>query len=156
MDRLQELKKRLFEGFTDKIEWWGSELTIWDQSGVEKLSLIERKALAFEMVCLNIPVIIHEHELIVGATAVATMIGYGGNFPKYETEEEASQAALHGLGRNSVFGHHLPYYKEVLSKGYTGLIADIDKKLSNENEGDEEKRNFWRAARHTLTAAIKV
>ena len=156
MDRLQKLKERLFDGFSDKIEWWGRDLTIWDQSGVEKLSLIERKAVAFEMVCLKMPVVIHEHELIVGATAMASMIGFGDNFPIYETKEEAAQAALHGLGRNSVVGHHLPHYNEVLSKGYTGIIADIDRKLSSENESDEEKRTFWRAARYTLTAAMKV
>lgn len=36
MDRLEFLKKQLFDGFFIKKEWWGDDLSILEQEGVEK------------------------------------------------------------------------------------------------------------------------
>lgn len=155
MDRLEILKKQLFDGFFVKKEWWGDDLTILDQEGVEKKPLIMRKALAFEKVCREMPIEVKNHELIVGIATMSS-VAFGHCFPRYETDEEAERFAKISLDRKSVWGHHLPYYPKVLEKGYTGIIADIDKALSETSKDDQEKRNFLEAARYTLEAAMEV
>jgi formate C-acetyltransferase len=152
---MEFLKKQLFEGFFTKKNWWGDDLTILDQPGVAEKPLIMRKAIAFEKVCKEMPIQVKPQELIVGVATMSS-VGFGHTFPRYETDEEASYFAQYALSRKSVWGHHMPFYPEVLNKGYTGLIAEIDERLTHVAADDNKKRNFYEAVRHTLVAAMEV
>lgn len=155
MTRLEILKNQLFKEFFVKKEWWGDDLTILDQEGVENKPLIMRKALAFEKVCKEMPIDVKNQELIVGMATMSS-VGFGHTFPRYETDEEAAEFAKISLDRKSVWGHHLPYYPKVLQKGYTGIIADIEKALNETPAEDVEKREFYEASKYTLQAAMEV
>lgn len=155
MERLEILKKQLFEEFFVKKEWWGDDLTILDQNDVEKKSVSMRKALAFEKVCKEMPLDVKNQELIVGVATMSS-VGFGHTFPRYETDKEIEEFAKVSLSRKSVWGHHMPYYPKVLEKGYVGIIADIDKALSETPIDDIEKREFYEASKYTLEAAMEV
>ncbi|HPY36745.1 MAG TPA: pyruvate formate lyase family protein, partial [Clostridia bacterium] len=151
--RLKLLKEQLFHGFFVKKEWWGDDLTILDTPEVEKMSISLRKALAFEKVCLEMPLEIKPHELIVGLATMSS-VGFGHTFPKYETDEEAKYFAQFSLDRKSVWGHHMPYYKKLLEVGYSGILAEIGQKLKT--EADPEVIDFLTSAAYTLKAATAL
>lgn len=153
--RVAALKKSLFESFHIKKEYWGAGMTVLDRPGVEKLPVIARKALAFDLVCDKMPVKIRPNELIVGVMTMSS-IAFGGNFPEYETAEDLAKVAQWGMNRKAVFGHHLPYYPKVLQKGYYGIMKDIDEALSTLDASNTEGRDFLEAARSTLVSAEKV
>jgi len=155
MDRLQKLKTRLFEEFYEKKEWWGDDLDIFDKEGIAEKPLIIRKAMAFEKVCREVPIEIKEDELIVGIPTMSS-VGFGHTFPKYETDEEAETFAKICLNRKSVWGHHPPYYPKVLSKGLSGIIKEVEEKLSKVPEQDSETKNFYEAVLYTLNAAKEL
>lgn len=155
MNRLDILKKQLFDGFFVKKQWWGDDLTILDQEGVLEKPMIMRKAIAFEKVCKEMPIDVKNQELIVGVATMSS-VGFGHTFPRYETDKEAEEFAKVSLSRKSVWGHHMPYYPKVLEKGYTGIIADIDKALGETTAEDIEKREFFEASKYTLKAAMEV
>lgn len=155
MKRLEILKNQLFKEFFVKKQWWGDDLTVLDQEGAENKPIIMRKALAFEKVCNEMPIDVKNQELIVGVATMSS-VGFGHTFPRYETDEEAAEFAKLSLDRKSVWGHHLPYYPKILQKGYTGIIADIDRALSETPDHDTEKREFYKASRYTLQAAMEV
>lgn len=157
MDRLQYLKERLFRGFHNKLKWWEPDSTIRMDPQTESLPLIQRKAIAFDYVCREMPVCILDRELIVGTSLLISIgLGFGAQFPRYEIEEEAAWAAQYGIGRKSIFGHHLPYYPIVLEKGYLGIMADIEEKLAKAAPQDQKKIEFWTAAKSTLKSAVIV
>lgn len=122
--RLEKIKKRLFEEFYEKKEWWGDDVSIFDDDpGAAKLPLVIRKALAVQKVCRDMPIEIKSDELIVGICTMSS-VGFGHTFPKYETDEEAEEAAKVCLNRKSVWGHHNPYYPDILTKGLNGISEE--------------------------------
>ena len=155
MNRIETLKQQAFASFFVKKEWWGDDLTILDAPGVAEKPLIMRKAMAFEKVCREMPIQVKPHELVVGMATMSS-VGYGHTFPRYETDEEAAEAARYALSRKSVWGHHMPYYPDVLSKGYKGVIAEIDARLDRRGSLSQKTVEFYEAVRHTLLAAMEV
>ncbi len=155
MSRLEFLKKQLMDEFFVKKEWWGDDLTVLDQENILEKPMIMRKAIAFEKVCREMPIEIKDQELIVGIATMSS-VGFGHMFPKYETDEEAEEFLKISLDRKSVWGHHMPYYPNVLQKGYLGIIDDIDKALANTPAEDTKTREFYEATKHTLQAAMEV
>ena len=155
MDRMGFLKQQLFDSFFEKKTWWGDDLSILDCLEVQEKPLIFRKALAFEKVCREMPIQVKPQELIVG-TATMSSVGFGHTFPRYETDEESAYFGKFALSRKSVWGHHMPFYPEVLEKGYLGLVQEIDERLASVPENDAKTREFYEAVRHTLTAAMEV
>ena len=87
--RLERIKTRLFEEFYQKKQWWGDELSIFDDDpAVSARPLVVRKAIAIQKVCREMPIEIKEDELIVGICTMSS-VGFGHTFPRYETDEEA-------------------------------------------------------------------
>ncbi len=122
--RLERIKKRLFEEYYQKKEWWGDEESIFDDNhDFVKEPLVIRKAMAVQKVCRDMPIRIIDFELIVGNPTMAS-VGFGHCFPKYETDEEAEIAAKVCLNRKSVWGHHNPNYKKILEKGLGAIIKE--------------------------------
>lgn len=118
MSRIDVFKKQIFDEFFIKKEWWGDDLTIFDNEKVRNDPLIKRKAIAFKKVCQEMPIEIKKNELIVGIATMSS-VGFGHTFPRYETEEELNQFKKISLSRKSVWGHHMPYYPKVLENGYS-------------------------------------
>lgn len=154
MERLEALRKQLFDGFFVKKEWWGDDISILDYPEVRNKPLVMRKAIAFEAVCEKMPIKIRDNELIVGIATMSS-VGFGHTFPRYETDEEVEKFEKYSLTRKSVWGHHMPYYPEVLQKGYVGLNAEIDEKLKLPHL-DQETKEFYEASKYTLQAAMKL
>ena len=91
--RLVNIKKRLFEEYYQKKEWWGDDQSIFDDNpGLRDKPLVIRKALAVQKVCRDMPVELKSDELIVGVPTMSS-VGFGHAFPRYETDEEAEEAA---------------------------------------------------------------
>jgi len=63
-----------------------------------------------------------------------------------------------GLALNYGIGHANCSYAKVLNKGFKGILAEIEEKLSKVslalNPDDQEKYNFYRAAKISIEAAI--
>ncbi len=110
-----------------KKEAWGNGLTVLDAS-TEKLPLVTRKALAVKKMLSEMPVVIKDHELLVGTAAPATILSKA-KLPEYATRQEKEKAAKRLTSPQSVFGHISPYYPGFLNLGLTGLQDTVEKKL---------------------------
>jgi pyruvate-formate lyase len=152
-ERLTRIKDRLFQEYYEKKEWWGDNLSIFDDDpGLSEKPLAVRKALAVQKVAREMPIEIKEHELIVGVPTMAS-VGFGHTFPRYETDEEAEAAAKVCLNRKSVWGHHNPYYQKILDKGLNAIVEEAKAYLEKTPEDDEEKRDFYESVITALPAA---
>jgi len=65
-ERIHRIKKRLFEDFSQKKEWWGIGSSILTDENIVSEPLVVRKALATAYVLENMPISIRDDELIVG------------------------------------------------------------------------------------------
>ncbi len=153
MNRLDRIKRRLFEEYYEKKEWWGDDLSIFDDDPtLREKPLIVRKALAIQKVCREMPIEIKDDELIVGIATMSS-VGFGHTFPRYETDEEAEAAAKVSLNRKSVWGHHNPYYPKILNRGLRGIAKEAVERKEKTGPADTETRNFYDAVQAALEAA---
>lgn len=144
-DRLSELKSKLFESYYEKKEWWGDDLSIFDDNpSYVSLPLIIRKAIAIKKVCSEMPVSIKDNELIVGSPTMAS-VGYGHTFPRYETLEEEKQFFKYQLNRKSVWGHHNPNYTKVLNKGLKAITDEARDFLSKVPQSETETIDWYKS-----------
>ncbi|MFH1350539.1 MAG: pyruvate formate lyase family protein [Pseudomonadota bacterium] len=141
-ERVKRLRNRLTERLFNKIEWWGEGLTILDRTDILNKPIIIRKAMAVERVLKEMPVSISNDDLIVGTMRMHALAS-GNPFPDYATEMEKKEAALKGTSIKSVWGHSVPDYHKVLSKGFHGIKQEIEERLGSSNE--EKKKDFYRA-----------
>jgi len=150
--RLERIKERLFKEYYQKKDWWGDDLSIFDDDpAVGEKPLVVRKALAIQKVCREMPIEVKADELIVGICTMSS-VGFGHSFPRYETDEEAEASAKVCLNRKSVWGHHNPYYPEILGKGLEGIISD-SRNYQARSAQDEETRNWYDAVILALQGA---
>jgi Dyp-type peroxidase family len=90
---------------------------------------------------------IHPLEIIVGAMPNLTL-GQGRYTMDFATHDEEIPNFFSGLNSTSGVGHVVPGFDKLLEKGISGLISDIDAKLT-ENP-DEGKTAFYTAAKLSL------
>jgi len=136
--RIKKLKKMLKRGTHEKYATDSRKLTVLDEKEVENKPLIIRKALAIEKLLKNVPVFIQEDELIVGGCPVM-------DSPEYATDEEKNRAwNLGKVGTNTLFGHIVAGYGNVLKNGFAGLQRKAEKKVK-QAKGNSEKNHFWEA-----------
>ncbi|UCF97780.1 MAG: hypothetical protein JSV89_21835 [Spirochaetaceae bacterium] len=151
--RLERIKQRLFEEYYRKKEWWGDELSIFDDDpAAGEKPLVVRKALAIQKVCREIPIEVKCDELVVGMCTMSS-VGFGHTFPRYETDEEAEASAKVCLNRKSVWGHHNPYYPDILKHGLEGIIAKARNYKDKLSAEDVETRNWYEAVMLALQGA---
>jgi len=139
--RVERLYALLQERMTRKQRKWGSNLTVLDDPATAQLPHVLRRAKAFEKTLLEMPIAIEEDDLIVGNTVEDGVI-VRTRLPKYATEEERAQARVEDEIEVGL-AHKTPYYPDILEKGLSGIIAEIDKKIieiagrsqSNERDG---------------------
>jgi formate C-acetyltransferase len=144
---------RLFQDYYEKKEWWGDDLSIFDDDpSVGAKPLVVRKALAIQKVCRDMPVEIKSDEVIVGMCTMSS-VGFGHTFPRYETDEEAKAAAKVCLNRKSVWGHHNPYYPDILELGLEGIITEAEGYREKVPAEDTETRDWYDAVILALQGA---
>jgi pyruvate-formate lyase len=152
-ERLERIKARLFEEYYQKKQWWGDDLSIFDDDpALASRPLVVRKALAIQKVCREMPIEIKADELIVGICTMSS-VGFGHTFPRYETDAEAKAAAKVCLNRKSVWGHHNPYYPKVLARGLDAIREEARAYQSKVPASDQETRNWYDAVILALEAA---
>ena len=135
-------------------------LDIFDEPGVADLPLIVRRAMAFRKVLLEMPITIEEDDLIVGNTVqdgaiVRTFL------PKYGTNDEYVRAENEGSSLASRLSHKTPYYYDVLGKGLSGIITDLDDKSEEiaarpPSAERDEKLAFFQAMKLEAQAVIAL
>ncbi|MGA2481222.1 MAG: pyruvate formate lyase family protein, partial [Spirochaetia bacterium] len=151
--RLERIKKRLFQEYYQKKQWWGDDLSIFDDdSSLASRPLVVRKALAVQKVCREMPIEVKDDELIVGICTMSS-VGFGHTFPRYETDAEAEAAASACLNRKSVWGHHNPYYHKVLAKGLTAIIREAEALKAGVPAKDSATRDWYDAVILSLEGA---
>jgi formate C-acetyltransferase len=97
-----------------------------------------RKARALALKLGLMPVELWDGQLFAGSmTLEDPHVHYERGFPDYTTEEERLRAARLGLGITSVFGHIVPDYPRLLSKGLRGILADVYAQRAQATSDDE-------------------
>ncbi len=149
MTRIEKIKKSMFDGFKEKKEWWGSELTVLTDEKAGSLPIVIRKAMAIDLMINNMPAYIRPYELIVGIAGMASS-ELGREFPEYATPEEKEEAAKKGVGVNSVWAHLPINFEKLLKLGLHGYREKILEKLKLES--DERKISEYEAMFISLDA----
>jgi len=151
--RLERIKERLFAEFYEKKVWWGDDLSIFDDDpALAEKPLVIRKAIAIQKVCREMPIEIKDDELIVGICTMSS-VGFGHMFPRYETDEEEKASASVCLNRKSVWGHHNPYFPDILSKGLSAIKQEAAEYRSKVEASDQETLDWYEAVMISLDAA---
>jgi pyruvate-formate lyase len=154
-----KLSSRVQKGLREKIDGrfnardpWVEELSVLTEETL-KLPLIIRKSLAIGEVLNHMPIKIEDHELIIGFV-IQNSVGNLSPFPEYATPKEKEAAAEKYTSTLSVFGHFCPSYPKILGMGVGGLVRQAKDKLDGviQNEGDTEKRDWYKGVIITLDA----
>ena len=127
--RVERLYARLQERMTRKQRRWGLGLTVLDDPGVARRAHVLRRAMAFEKTLREMPIAIEDDDLIVGNTLEEDAI-VRTQLPKYATEEERAQAREEVANVESGLAHKTPYYPDVLSRGISGILAELESKIA--------------------------
>jgi formate C-acetyltransferase len=97
-----------------------------------------RKALAVALKLAHMPADLWRGQLFAGSmTLEDPRIHAEWGFPDYTTEEERARAAKRWVSIHSVFGHIVPDYPSLLSRGLSGIRAQAEAALAdaaNDNE----------------------
>jgi formate C-acetyltransferase len=140
-----------------QVAWRPDALDMTDPS-VAELPLVVRHAKAFEKVLVDMPIVIEEGDLIVGNCALEGAI-VRTSMPEYASESERARAREEGSSIGSGLSHKTPYYYDVINKGLSAIMADLDHKISeiagrNKSEGREKKMAFFEAVKLECQAVI--
>ena len=159
--RVKGLYNLLQKRMTRKQKTWGGGLSIFDYPSLAQLPLLLRRAWAVEKTLLNMPITIEKHDLIVGNTAKRGVI-FRPLFPLiYTDQEKAEIEKVKGQAFSPSVGHKTPYYKGILEKGISGIIAEINDKIADieshpDSMGGNEKLTFFQAMRIECEAVIAL
>jgi pyruvate-formate lyase len=89
--------------------------------------LVVRKARAIATKLSHMPADLWEGQMFAGSmTLESPRLHTEWAFPQYTTESEQAEAAQRGLSIHSVFGHVVPDYASLLSKGLSGIRDDAE------------------------------
>lgn len=130
--RSERLHRRLMEEMLTPRDGWEPAEDLLADPSFAALPLILRKARAVKYLLDNMPIHIYDDELIVGNFVAKK---HKKAFPNYAKPEEAAAAAERELSIQSVYGHAVPQYSRVLSKGLSGIIADAQQRIAEIQSG---------------------
>ena len=100
--------------------------------------LAMRKARAIALKLSHMPEDLWDGQLFAGSmTLESPRLHAEKGFPQYTTEVERAEAARSQLSVQSVFGHVVPDYPTLLSKGLLGIRADAEAQLARTHEPEE-------------------
>lgn len=100
--------------------------------------LAVRKAHAISLKLAHMPTDLWRGQLMAGSMTLEDPRAHAERgFPEYTTEQERSEAAARGLSTHSVFGHIVPDYPRLLSKGLDGVVAHAEAERANAQDDEE-------------------
>jgi formate C-acetyltransferase len=133
--RVVELRDRVRAAMERPPEEWRCPPRIADAHWSEPLPL--RKARAEALKLAHLPDDLWEGQLIAGSmTLERPRIHAEWGFPSYLTEAERADAAARGLG-TWCFGHIVPDYPTLLTKGLAGIRTEAERELRRAASPDE-------------------
>ncbi|KKK57921.1 hypothetical protein LCGC14_3049620, partial [marine sediment metagenome] len=120
--RVRELRRRVREAMEVPPEPWQCPGHIDQRHMSEPVAV--RKAWAIALKLAAMPVDLWEGQLLAGSmTLESPRVHAEWGFPEYITAEEAQLAERRGLS-TSCFGHIVPDYPALLTKGLAGIRAE--------------------------------
>ncbi len=97
-----------------------------------------RKVRVIALKLSRMPTDLWDGQLLAGSmTLECPRVHAERGFPDYVTDAEREAAQQRGLGIHSVFGHIVPDYPALLSKGLLGLRAEAEAQRPQAQEGSE-------------------
>ncbi len=158
--RTQRLNDRIQQRMTHQQMVWGEQLDIFTEPGVADMPLVIRRALALRKLLLEMPIAIEPDDLIVGNSVQHGVI-VRTSLPKYGTDEEYTQAQMQGSALYDQLSHKTPFYYDVMKKGLSGIIVDLDAKIAEIKSRPPcaertEKLNLFRAMKIEVRAVISL
>ena len=123
--RVADLRRRVRAAMAQPPCVWDCPSRIDDCHMAEPLAV--RKARAIALKLSQMPTDLWEGQLLAGSmTLESPRLHAERGFPDYTTAAEREQAASRGLGIGSVFGHIVPDYPRLLSKGLQGIREEAE------------------------------
>jgi len=157
--RVARLYARLQEAMLRPQKSWQPASVLEDRE-LANLPFVLRRAHAFAKVLDSMPIEIAEDEIIVGKTACSGVILNTG-LPEFATLEEEKAAHLEGHGITRSLSHKVPDYPDLLHRGLSGILAEIDARVLVINSRPEspekmEKLQFMQSMRVEIEAVIRL
>ncbi len=148
--RVVELRRRVRAAMEREPVGWECPARTSEEHMEEPLPV--RKALAEALKLAHMPTDLWEGQLFAGSmTLEDPRVHAEWGFPDYLTRTERAYAEGHGLGIHG-FGHIVPDYPALLSKGLTGISADAKAELALTR--DPQEIAFLRSAIISLDGVI--
>jgi len=134
--RVADLRRRVRAAMEQPAVAWDCPLRIDSHFMSEPLAV--RKARAIALKLARLPTDLWEGQLFAGSmTLESPRLHLEWGFPDYTTQAERAEAAQRKLSIHSVFGHVVPDYPALLSKGLRGIRADTEAQRAHTRTGDE-------------------
>jgi choline trimethylamine-lyase len=137
-ERVQDLRRRVRSAMEQPPVGWKYPARIDDKYMSEPIPV--RKARAVSLKLSQMPTDLWDGQLFAGSMTLENpRIHAEWGFPDYVTDEERNKASKKGVSIHSVFGHIVPDYPKLLSKGLLGIIADVNDqrpRVQNDDESD--------------------
>ncbi len=135
-ERVTDLRHRVRAAMEQPPVKWDCPARIDDRYIAEPLPV--RKARAIALKLSQMPTDLWEGQLFAGSmTLEEPRLHAEWGFPDYTTEAERTEAAQKGISIHSVFGHIVPDYPRLLSKGLRGILADVEEQRQHAQHAEE-------------------
>jgi len=149
--RVQDLRRRVRNAMEAPPVYWESPARIDVIYMGESLAVRKARAMALKLSLM--PTDIWRGQLFLGSmTLEDPRVHYERSFPDYATEVESQRADELGMSIRSCFGHIVPDYPRLLSKGLRGIMADAQ--AQRENAQSQDELEFLESIEITLQAVI--
>jgi pyruvate-formate lyase len=134
--RVVDLRRRVRAAMEQPAVAWDCPPRIDSRFMCEPLAV--RKARAIALKLAHMPTDLWEGQLFAGSmTLESPRLHLERGFPDYTTQAERAEAAHKRLSIHSVFGHVVPDYPTLLSKGLRGIRADAEAQRAHARSCDE-------------------
>ncbi|MBN1458806.1 MAG: hypothetical protein JXA57_04670 [Armatimonadetes bacterium] len=135
-ERVADLRQRVRDAMDVPPARWKCPEKIEQRFMSEPLAV--RKARALELKLSGMPTDLWEGQLFTGSmTLEDPRLHAEWGFPDYVTDEERAQAAARGLSIRSVFGHIVPDYPKLLSRGLRDIRGEAEAELARASAPEE-------------------
>ncbi len=135
--RVLDLRERVRAAMERPAVEWECPRRIADEHMREPLAVRKSRAIALKL--SHMPPDLWEGQLFAGSmTLEEPRVHAEWGFPDYTTETERKEAAKRGLTIHSVFGHIVPDYPSLLSKGLRGIRAEAEAQRAWAGDAQEE------------------
>jgi pyruvate-formate lyase len=135
--RVADLRRRVRDAMEKPPVRWDCPTRIDEKYMSEPIPVRKGRAVALKL--SKMPTDIWDGQLFAGSMTLENpRIHAEWGFPDYITQSEKEEAGKKGVSIHSVFGHIVPDYPKLLSKGLRGILEDVEAQRPNVQNGDEE------------------